>query len=250
MEPPPDRPDHEPRNRDPAAPQRGQAAAEPRRVVAPARTQQERSPMTSTELAVPPRPQQQLELDRYARLGTWLAALESGKDDANSRGAANALRFYYAEELELPATAVAEITVINGKLFIGAQLLRALANRAGYRVTRSESTDELCTAQLIQIDSGQLLGSTTFTLEDARRAGLIRERSPWKTHPARMLWARASTLVIRDFAPAVSLGMYSQDEIPEVAPTPYDEDPSIPFGDSYDPEHVVVEQLEELTDDE
>src|SRR5262252_5918912 len=117
--------------------------------------------MTTTEIAVPPRPQQQLELDRYARLGTWLAALESGKDDANSRGAANALRFYYAEELELPATAVAEITVINGRLFIGAQLLRALAMRAGYRVARSESTDELCTAQLFQDD--RLLGSTTFT---------------------------------------------------------------------------------------
>jgi len=202
----------------------------------------------TTDLAVPPpRPQQQLELDRYARLGTWLAALESGKDDTNSRGAANALRFYYAEELELPATAVAEITVINGKLFIGAQLLRALAMRAGYRVARIESTDELCTAQLFQDE--RLLGSTTYTIEDARKAGLIRERSPWKTHPARMLWARASTLVIRDFAPAVSLGMYSQDEIQEVAPVAYDEDPSIPFGDSYDPEAVVIEQLEEMADE-
>src|SRR5262252_8781808 len=105
----------------------------------------------STDIAVPPppRPQQQLELDRYARLGTWLAALESGKDDANSHGAANALRFYYAEELELPATAVAELTVINGKLFIGAQLLRALAMLSGFRVTRTETTDEVCTAQLI-----------------------------------------------------------------------------------------------------
>jgi hypothetical protein len=202
--------------------------------------------MTSTEIAVrPPSP----ELDRYARLGTWLAALESGRDDNTSRGAANALRFYYAESLELPATAVAEITVINGKLFIGAQLLRALAMRAGYRVNRTESSDELCTAQLVDASTGQLLGSTTFTLEDAKRAGLIRERSPWKTHPARMLWARASTLVIRDFAPAVSLGMYSNDEIPEVAAVPYDEDPAIPFGDSYDPETTVVEQLEQLTDE-
>jgi len=209
--------------------------------------------MSGSEIAVqpPPRPQQQLELDRYARLGTWLAALESDKDDPNSRGAANALRFYYAEELELPATAVAEITVIHGRLFIGAQLLRALAMRAGYRVARSESSDTLCTAQLLEASTGQLLGSTTYTIEDAQRAGLIRERSPWKTHPARMLWARASTLVIRDFAPAVSLGMYSQDEIPEiVSPTQYEEDPSIPFGDGYNDETGVIDQLQELADDD
>jgi hypothetical protein len=192
--------------------------------------------MTNTELVPAPKPLQQLELDRFARLGTWLAALESGKDDANSRGAAAALRFYYADELELPATAVSELTVINGKLFIGAQLLRALAERAGYRVARLESSDETCTASLLRLDTAEELGRTTFTIEEAKAAGLIRDRSAWKTHPGRMLWARASTLVIRDFAPAVSLGMYSTDEIPEVTrrpPLPYDEDPSIPFGDAY-----------------
>jgi hypothetical protein len=186
----------------------------------------------------------------------WLAALESGQQDANSKGAAAALRFYYAEQLELPATAVAELTVINGRLFIGAQLLRALANRAGYRVTRTDSSDESCTAALVSIDTGEQLGTTTFTMDDAKRAGLIRDRSPWKTHPARMLWARASTLVIRDFAPAVSLGMFSADEIPEITgqpAIPLDDDPDIPFGDSYvEPKTVeaeIVEQLDRLTDE-
>ena len=210
--------------------------------------------MTSSEIAVPaPRSAAQLELDRFARLGTWLAALESGKQDANSAGAAAALRFYYADELELPATAVAEITVIKGKLFIGAQLLRALAERAGYKVARLELTEETCTAILTSKDTGEELGRTTFTMNDAKRAGLIREGSAWKTHPARMLWARASTLVIRDFAPAVSLGMYSTDEISEVAPAAdhngYIADPSIPFGDTYQPEAQVIEQLEEMTDE-
>jgi hypothetical protein len=210
--------------------------------------------MTSSEIAVPaPRSAAQLELDRFARLGTWLAALESGKQDANSAGAAAALRFYYADELELPATAVAEITVIKGKLFIGAQLLRALAERAGYKVGRLELTEETCTAILTSKDTGEELGRTTFTMNDAKRAGLIREGSAWKTHSARMLWARASTLVIRDFAPAVSLGMYSTDEISEVAPAAdhngYIADPSIPFGDTYQPEAQVIEQLEEMTDE-
>jgi hypothetical protein len=213
------------------------------------------SEQQTREIAVrPPRPPQP-ELDRYARLGTWLAALESGRDDKDSRGAANALRFYYAEELELPATAVAQLSVINGRLFVGAELLRALAARAGYIVQRPESTDTSCTATLIQRDTGTELGSTTFTLEMAKKAGLVRPRTAWETHPARMLWARASTWVIRDFAPAVSLGMYSDDEKDEFVSSPhgYIEDPSIPFGDTYQPDSAetqVIEQLTELADDE
>jgi len=210
---------------------------------------------TTTDLVAATRPQEQLELDRFARLGQWLYALETGKDPKAdpAAAAANALRFFYAEALELPPTAVSQLSVINGNLFIGAELRRYMAEQAGYRVIRLETSPEVCTAAVIRVETGEQLGQTTYTIEEATTAGLVRDRSAWKTHPARMLWARASTLAIRDFAPGVSLGMYGADEIPEVTntpPVPYDEDPSIPFGDSYDAEAVVVEQLEELTADE
>jgi len=42
------------------------------------------------------------ELDRLARLGQWLAASEAARTDMNTKGAEAALRFYYAEQLELP----------------------------------------------------------------------------------------------------------------------------------------------------
>ena len=155
------------------------------------------------------------QLDRLARLGQWLAASEAAGGDERTKGASAALRFYYAEQLDLPATAVAELTVINGRLFVGAQLMRALAERNGYRVIRKESTDTKCVAALIDRENGQELGTSTFTIEQAQKAGLIRDRSPWKTHPARMLWARASKNVIVDFAPAVSLGIALDDEIDE-----------------------------------
>lgn len=170
---------------------------------------------TSTDILVP-MPARNAELDRLARLGQWLAATEGSSDPKGRDGMASALRFYYAEQLGLPAPAVAELTVINGRLFVGAQLLRALAERAGYRITRKQSTDETCTAALIRADTGEELGTATFTIDQARKAGLIRDRSPWKTHPARMLWARASKNVITDFAPAVALGIMIDDEIQEV----------------------------------
>lgn len=189
------------------------------------------------------------QLDELARLGTWLAALEGGSHDPKALGAAAALRFYYAQQLDLPATAVAEMTVINGRLFMGAQLLRALAERRGYRVLRKDASDQSCTAVLLNA-AGEVLGEATFTLEQARHAGLVREKSAWKTHPGRMLWARASTNVIRDFAPAVSLGIGEEGEIVEytgqtVGPQePEEEEVEWPAG--YESEEAVQEELEKV----
>lgn len=179
------------------------------------RRRNERSEMTTTESpAVPAVRQSDPTLDRLARLGQWLAALEADGRDEKSRGAAAALRFYYAEQLDLPATAVAELTVIKGRLYVSAQLLRALAERSGYRVVRKAGDDTTCTAALLS-PAGEELGTATFTIEQAQRAGLIRDSSAWKTHPGRMLWARASKNVIVDFAPGVALGIALDDEASE-----------------------------------
>jgi len=156
------------------------------------------------------------ELDRLARLGRWLAASETGSDSQVAREMAAALRLYYVHELGLPLQAAAEVSVIKGRLFVGAKLLRALASRQGYRVIRMDGSNEYsCTAVLVRADTGERMGESTFTIEDAKRAGLIRGGSAWQSHPARMLWARASKFVLDDYAPEVTLGLGSDDEIPE-----------------------------------
>jgi hypothetical protein len=167
---------------------------------------------TTTEVAV-----RDPELDRLARLGKWLAFSESGDKTPAARGAAAALRLFYAQELGLPPMAAAELSVIEGKLVMRALLYRGLAEGAGYRVERTEITDTSCTATLYVTKLGreQKLGSSTFTIEDARRAGLIRDRSAWKTYPQRMLWARASAFVIRDYAPGVAVGIITREELEE-----------------------------------
>lgn len=155
------------------------------------------------------------ELDRLARLGRWLALAESKSDAPEAKGAGAALRLYYADQLELPPLAAAELSLIGGRLVMSAKLLRALAARAGYRVVRVDVDDHACTAALIREDTGEELGRTTFTMEQAKKAGLVRDRSAWVTHPARMLWARASKFVIDDHAPDVSLGIATEDEVEE-----------------------------------
>jgi hypothetical protein len=155
-------------------------------------------------------------LDDYARLGTWLALAESGSENERAKGAAAALRLYYAHELGLSVLAASELSVIRGRLVVGAKLLRARALDAGYRVERVESSDRSCTARLIDKATGEIIGETTYTIEQARRAGIVKDKGAWVTYPERMLWARASKFVLDDYAPHVSLGMLEEDEAREV----------------------------------
>jgi hypothetical protein len=181
------------------------------------------------------------ELDLYARLGQWLAASEVEQPNANQIGATAALRMYFARELGLSPLAAAELSVIRGRLIVSAKLLRALASRGGYRVVPVERSPTSCTARLIDRDTGETIGEYTFTIEDATRAGLVRDKSAWKTHPARMLWARASKFVLDDYAAEVTVGLAIEDEVPEITGELVDE----VVEDSPEPE--PVETAEEVS---
>jgi len=179
----------------------------------------------SKELAERPEPQETAgSLAELRTLGWWLALAETGADTKEALGAAAALRFYFVRELGLPPLAAAEVSVIKGKLFVQSKLLRALAARAGYRVVRTrDSNDDSCTAVVID-ERGVEVGRSTFTMADAKRAGLVRDRSAWVTHPGRMLWARAAKFAIDDYAPEVSLGLMTDDERAEILDQPFIDD--------------------------
>lgn len=182
--------------------------------------------MSSTEIttvatdtpAMQPVPPAHGSIDELRQLGHWLALAESGGDGPAEKGAAAALRFYFARELGLPPLAAAELSVIRGRLSVGSKLLRALAARHGYRVVRDPKSDaKSCTARLIHLRTGEVVGEYTFTIDDATRAKLVKSGSAWETHPARMLWQRASKFVLDDYAPEVTLGIVSDDETAEIA---------------------------------
>ena len=187
----------------------------------------------ANQAAVPAVRERNQRLDDLARLGQWLSWAESGATDERSLGAAAALRLYYAAELGLTPMAAAELSLIKGRLVVGAGLLRALARRAGYRVTRVTSDHQVCIARITDTRTGELLGESEFTLDDAKAAGLIRAGSAWTTHPKRMLWARASKNVINDFAPEVALGMILDDEAAELDAHPKNalSQPALPSHD-------------------
>jgi hypothetical protein len=152
----------------------------------------------------------------WRELGHWLGLAEGGDNATPAQQAAGALRLYFLHQMDLPLWAAPELTMLRGKLYMSAALLRYLADRSGYRVVRVESSDESCTATIVHKRTGETVGSSTFTLADAKRAGLIRTGSAWQTYPERMLWARASTFAIRDHLPEVGIGLGAEDERFEV----------------------------------
>jgi hypothetical protein len=156
------------------------------------------------------------ELDSIARIGQWLAASEVTSPNEVQKGAAAALRLYFARELGLSPLAASELSVIGGRLVVSAKLLRARAAQYGYRVTRASGDENSCTAVLTDRDTGEVVGEATFTMDDARKAGLVKDKSGWQRYPARMLWARASKFVIDDYAPEVSMGLVLEDEAAEI----------------------------------
>jgi len=165
------------------------------------------------------------DLDHSARLGMWLAAAESNSNDPKAKGMAAALRIEYARLLGLPPHAAQEIHIIKGNLTLSAKMCRALAHLHGLRVTKVDETPESVTAAVVDVASGKELGRYTYTLAMAKKAGLSGQN--WTNLPDRMMWARASKRVLDDFAPWVTTGVMSQEDVSDAfpdEPVPFDSD--------------------------
>lgn len=111
-----------------------------------------------------------------------------------------------------PVTAVQEIVIVKGKLSMSASLVAALIKRSGrydYRIT--EHTDQVCNLDFYQ--EGKPVGPSRFSIDDAARAGLLRNDT-WKNYPRNMLFSRALTNGARWYCADLFVGgVYTPDEL-------------------------------------
>ena len=107
-------------------------------------------------------------------------------------------------------TTLQTVSFVNGKPVIDATMQRALARQAGYRVVIESATTTESTASVFE--GGELLGQASFTIAEAKAAGLLTKDS-WKNYPSDMLVARATTRAVRRFAPDVMIGLAIDDEV-------------------------------------
>lgn len=66
------------------------------------------------------------------------------------------------------------------------------------------------------IELNGVSGETTFTIEDAKKAKLIKEDGGWTKYPSAMLRARVVSAGMRMYAPTIVAGIYTPEEIQDI----------------------------------
>lgn len=114
------------------------------------------------------------------------------------------VKILYGRELGFsPVISMSGIHIIEGKPALSANLLGAMVKRSGkydYRIVTL--TDTACSLEFTQ--DGKVSGTSDFTMNDANRAGVVRQGSGWTKYPRNMLFARALSNGAKMFCPELS----------------------------------------------
>ena len=103
------------------------------------------------------------------------------------------------------------IAVINGRPSIWGDAMLALVKGSGLLEYIAETpTDTHCTVKIKRVNEPETTRS--FSLEDAKKAGLLGKAGPWTQYPKRMMQMRARSWALRDAFPDVLKGIYSAEE--------------------------------------
>lgn len=102
--------------------------------------------------------------------------------------------------------ALGGINDIEGKYEISARNMNLLLRRAGHVIKVKVCNDTLCTIWGKRADTGEEM-EVTYHIEEARRAGLVREYGGWAKNPGDMVFARAISRLARRLTPD-AIGMY------------------------------------------
>jgi hypothetical protein len=115
-----------------------------------------------------------------------------------------------------PVASMCGINVIKGRITLSANLIAAAvrrSNKYGYAVRRLD--DQVCAIEFFM--NGKLIGISSFTLDDARKAGLANGEN-WKKYPRNMLFARAVSNGTKWYCPDIFDGpVYVPDELDPTA---------------------------------
>lgn len=114
-----------------------------------------------------------------------------------------------------PMQALNNIAVINGRPSIWGDSALALVRASGKMEYIDESFDgdtAICRVKR----RGEPETVRTFSMEDAKKAGLLNKPGPWQQYPRRMLQMRARSWALRDVFPDVLSGIAIAEEAQDV----------------------------------
>lgn len=150
----------------------------------------------------------------------------------NYRDNPNDIKFaiLYGQELGLtPFQSITGVKIINGKPSVYGDIFLALCMSNPAWEDLIETIDvKTMTATCEARRKGQTPTIRTFSLEDAKKANLLRPNSPWATYPKVMLKHRARGFALRDTYADSLCGLINEEEaldyeaIKDVTPPPFD----------------------------
>lgn len=136
-------------------------------------------------------------------------------------------RLLYGHDLGFsPSAALTEVQMVKGNLTLSANALAVLVRRAGYDYVVDRLEDDVAVLRFlgrVRPDGTRPeLGVSTFSSQDARRAGLDTEI--WRQYPRNMLFARAMSNGVAWYCPEVAGGSraYVPEEMGDVEAPPPD----------------------------
>lgn len=102
---------------------------------------------------------------------------------------------------------------VQGRVEMSSQMMNQLIRFRGHSIQKDpKSNKSLCILHGRRADNGDVW-SVSFGIEDAQRAGLYRQNSPWTKFPEAMCFARALSMLARQLFPDVIQGCYVEGEI-------------------------------------
>jgi hypothetical protein len=155
------------------------------------------------------------EINRSWRLAEALAA--SGAFPATKDAAKAFAIMLVGHDLGLsPTQALMGVYIVEGKPMVGANLLGSFVKQMpGYDYKILEHDEGQCSIVFFDVDGEA--GVSTFTMDDAKKAGLVKAKSGWEKYPKAMLFARALSQGVRWYCPDCTGGIpvYVEGEIVE-----------------------------------
>lgn len=115
-----------------------------------------------------------------------------------------------------PIVSMNKLYMINGKVAMEAVVMSGLVKMSGkYTYKILEHTEHICKIEFFEVIDGKKESCgipTTFTIDDAKRAGLT-GKDVWQKYPKNMLFSRCFSNAVRWYCPELILGAYTPEEL-------------------------------------
>lgn len=170
-------------------------------------------------------------VETFGRLAEQITATEFVPTSMRGKPAAVLACMMYGAELGLgPMQSLNSIQSIQGSVGLKPEGMRAMVTQRGHRIWPEDySAESVTLCGWRNGDPSDLVVKVTWTMADARRAGL--QGANWQKYPRAMLLARATSELCRlHFADVIGGLSYTPDEIADFDPPPSSHSAPVPNG--------------------